>query len=252
MRRAARCRSGQALRADLEAHHRQPDGIGRARAHHRRHRGQGRRAQARAARHRPGRARSTASSRSTRKAATTTARTRTARRLPPMSAGEPLPSASASRRPAFHRAAAALFRSQPGQADGRARHRPALDLRLDPDRAAGPRLCAASRRSASSRRTRAGWSPPSWRVLPRYVEYDFTADLEEKLDQVSNGEIDWKQRAARLLARLHRRRRRDQGSARHRRCSTRSTSCSARTSSRRGRTAPIRAPARPAAPASCR
>jgi DNA topoisomerase-1 len=27
----------------------------------------------------------------------------------------------------------------------------------------------------------------------RYVEYDFTADLEEKLDKVSNGDIDWKQ-----------------------------------------------------------
>ncbi|MEI7598824.1 MAG: type I DNA topoisomerase [Aestuariivirga sp.] len=27
----------------------------------------------------------------------------------------------------------------------------------------------------------------------RYVEYDFTADLEEKLDKVSAGEIDWKQ-----------------------------------------------------------
>jgi DNA topoisomerase I len=27
----------------------------------------------------------------------------------------------------------------------------------------------------------------------RYVEYDFTANLEEQLDRVSNGEIDWKQ-----------------------------------------------------------
>ncbi len=27
----------------------------------------------------------------------------------------------------------------------------------------------------------------------RYVEYDFTADLEEKLDRVSNNEIDWKE-----------------------------------------------------------
>ena len=27
----------------------------------------------------------------------------------------------------------------------------------------------------------------------RYVDYDFTADLEEKLDRVSNHEIDWKQ-----------------------------------------------------------
>ena len=27
----------------------------------------------------------------------------------------------------------------------------------------------------------------------RYVDYDFTADLEEKLDEVSAGELDWKQ-----------------------------------------------------------
>ena len=38
-----RARAGQALRTDLDPHHREPDGIGRARAHHRRHRGDGRR-----------------------------------------------------------------------------------------------------------------------------------------------------------------------------------------------------------------
>ena len=27
----------------------------------------------------------------------------------------------------------------------------------------------------------------------RYVAYDFTADLEEKLDEVSDGKLDWKQ-----------------------------------------------------------
>src|SRR5277367_3369097 len=27
----------------------------------------------------------------------------------------------------------------------------------------------------------------------RYVEYDFTADLEERLDKIANHEIDWKQ-----------------------------------------------------------
>ena len=27
----------------------------------------------------------------------------------------------------------------------------------------------------------------------RYVEYDFTADLEEKLDKISNGDISWKE-----------------------------------------------------------
>lgn len=29
--------------------------------------------------------------------------------------------------------------------------------------------------------------------FPRYVAYDFTADLEEKLDEISDGRIDWKQ-----------------------------------------------------------
>ncbi len=37
-----RSRPGQALRIDLAAHHRQPDGIGRTRAHDRRYRGEGR------------------------------------------------------------------------------------------------------------------------------------------------------------------------------------------------------------------
>ncbi len=30
----------------------------------------------------------------------------------------------------------------------------------------------------------------------RYVEYDFTANLEEQLDRISNGEIDWKRSCA--------------------------------------------------------
>ena len=46
-------------------------------------------------------------------------------------------------RAAFHPAAAALFRGEPGQAHGGARHRPALDLRRDPADAEGPRLCPA-------------------------------------------------------------------------------------------------------------
>ena len=54
-REVPRARAGPPLRADLDPHHREPDGIGRARAHHRRHRGPGRPAQARPARHRPGR-----------------------------------------------------------------------------------------------------------------------------------------------------------------------------------------------------
>ena len=37
---ASRSRAGEALRADLDPHRREPDGIGRARAHHGRHRGE--------------------------------------------------------------------------------------------------------------------------------------------------------------------------------------------------------------------
>ena len=46
-------------------------------------------------------------------------------------------------RAAFHPAAAALFRGEPGQEDGGARHRPALHLCGDPADAEGPRLCPA-------------------------------------------------------------------------------------------------------------
>ena len=51
----SRAGAGAALRADLDPHRREPDGIGRAGAHHGRHRGAGRPAPARPARHRPGR-----------------------------------------------------------------------------------------------------------------------------------------------------------------------------------------------------
>ena len=50
------------------------------------------------------------------------------------------------------------------------------------------------RRSGSFPRTRAAWSPPSSKsFFSRYVEYDFTANLEEQLDRISNGEIDWRE-----------------------------------------------------------
>ena len=143
-------------------------------------------------------------------------------------------SASRSPDPAFHRAAAALFGSLAGQAHGRARHRPALDLRLDPAGAAGPRLCAASTRSASTPRTRAAWSPRSSRTSsPATSNTTSPPSLEEQLDRVSDGEVDWRAAAARLLARFHRRGRRHQGRARRAKCSTRSTRSWRRTSSRR-------------------
>ncbi len=83
----------------------------------------------------------------------------------------------------------------------------------------------------------------------RYVEYDFTAGLEEDLDRIANKRGPLARGAARLLARLHRRGRQHQGRRACARCSTCSTRCSRRTCSRRARTAPTRASARPAATA---
>ena len=48
----------------------------------------------------------------------------------------------------------------------------------------------------------------------RYVEYDFTANLEEQLDRISNGEIDWKQLLQGLLEGVFRRGRGHRGPAR--------------------------------------
>ena len=83
-----------------------------------------------------------------------------ANRLPQMATGEPLQKREIAADPAFHRAAAALFRSLAGQAHGGARHRPALDLRLDPAGAARPRLCAARQEAARPR----GQGPRAGRV----------------------------------------------------------------------------------------
>ena len=51
----------------------------------------------------------------------------------------------------------------------------------------------------------------------RYVEYDFTAALEEKLDEISDGKLAWKDVLRDFWKDFSGRRRRHQGAARHRR-----------------------------------
>jgi hypothetical protein len=144
-------RAGAALRAHLEAHDREPDGIGRAGAHHRRHRGDGGSAQARSSRHRPGDQvrrlphplpRGPGRSRSD-----SERRRRRGRRRQPAPAdhagGRSARSPPHRLDPALHGAAAALLRGEPREAHGGTRHRPPLHLRLDPAGAARPRICAA-------------------------------------------------------------------------------------------------------------
>ncbi len=63
--------------------------------------------------------------------------------------------------PAFHPAAAALHRGEPRQEARGARHRPPLDLRLDPAGAAGPCLRSARQAALCAGGPRAGSSPRS-------------------------------------------------------------------------------------------
>ena len=85
-------------------------------------------------------------------------------RLPQMAARRTPGAREDRRRPAFHRAAAALHRGFAHQADGRARHRPAVDLRRDDGGAPQAQLRARREEAASCRRITAGSSPPSWKA----------------------------------------------------------------------------------------
>ncbi len=73
-------------------------------------------------------------------------------RLPPMQVGDALKQGKDRSGAAFHRAAAALLRGDPGQADGGTRHRPALHLCFDARRTQGPQLRAAREQTALSGR----------------------------------------------------------------------------------------------------
>ena len=89
-------------------------------------------------------------------------------------------------------------------------------------------MCGSTR-SASSPRTRAACVTAFLEnFFARYVEYDFTADLEEQLDRISNNEIDWREVLRDFwrdfigavddikdlrIAQVHRRARRDAGAA---------------------------------------
>ena len=128
-------------------------------------------------------------------------------------------------RPAFHRAAAALLRSVAGQAHGRTRHRPAVDLCLHPAGAQGPQICADRQAAAGSGRPR-----PHRRRLPgkflcpiRRVRFYRGPRGAARSHLQQRGGVA--RGVARFLARFHRRHRRDQGFENLRRSSMRSMRC---------------------------
>ena len=172
-----------------------------------------------------------------------------AKRLPAMSAGEAAAEARHRRRPAFHRAAAALFGSLAGQAHGGARHRPALHLCLDPAGAQGPRLCAHRQEAADAR----GQGPGADLVPGELLRPLCRIRLHRRSRGAARPRLQQRDRlarsAARLLARFRRRGRRDQGSARRpgdRRAQRDAGAASVSAARRRHRSAPVPDLRRPA------
>ena len=86
----------------------------------------------------------------------------------------------------------------------------------------------------------------------KYVGYDFTADLEDQLDDVSAGDARLQGRAGAVLARFLRRHRRNRGTAHHRGAGKDQRGAGAASVSRQPKTAAIRASARTAALGGCR
>ena len=116
--------------------------------------------------------------------------------------------------PALHRAAAALFGSLAGQAHGGARHRPALDLCVDPAGAQGPRLCAHRQEAAGAR----GQRPRADRVPRKLLRPLRRVRFHRRPGGAARPHLQQRdglaRSVARLLARFHRRGRRHQGAAR--------------------------------------
>ena len=134
---------------------------------------------------------STASSRSIRKGATTR-RTRNSARLPPMKAGEPLAKERIE--------AAQHFTEPPPRFTEATLVKRMEELGIGRPSTYASTLAVLRDRDYVRLEKKRLYPEDKGRLVTaflesfftKYVGYDFTADLEEKLDKVSNSEIDWK------------------------------------------------------------
>ena len=120
-----------------------------------------------------------------------------------MNEGDIVALLDAARRAALHRAAAALLRSLAGQGARGARHRPPVHVRHDHLDAAGSRIRRDGQQALHPDGHRQDRQPfPHASTSTSYVEYGFTAALEDELDAVSRGEEDWTDAAHEILEAL--------------------------------------------------
>ena len=123
------------------------------------------------------------------------------RRLPHARRGRRARAASSSSRRATRRPAGALHRGD-ARPDARgARHRPPVDVRVDPRHDPRPRLRVQAGAARSSRRSsRSRSSTLLEQHFGRLVDYDFTARMEDDLDRIAAGD---EQRGRRGCARFY-------------------------------------------------
>jgi DNA topoisomerase-1 len=84
-------------------------------------------------------------------------------------------------------------------------------MRLHAADPARPRICRTRRQTAVRQDKGRIVTAFLESFFQRYVEFDFTASLEEQLDKISAGELSWLDVLRDFWTRLLRRRRRDQG-----------------------------------------
>ena len=135
-------------------------------------------------------------------------------RLPEMAAGESAAEARDRRRPSISPSRRRAIRkprwSSAWRSSASAGPRPTPRS----CRCSGTAAMCGSTRSASCPRTRAACSPRSWRTSSPATSNTTSPPISKSSStRISNNELAWQGRAARLLARLHRRGRRHQGPA---------------------------------------
>ena len=149
----------------------------------------------------------------------------------------------------LHPAAAALLRSEPGQAAGRARHRPPIDLRRDAADAEGPRICPRRQGPLRSRGERAAGDGVPRTLLRALRQLRLHRRARRRAGRCLRRPARLAEVARRLLARLQAEGRRGHGPEAERDHRRRSTSSWRPGSIRRVPTAATRASARNAATA---
>ena len=170
-----------------------------------------------------------------------TTRTKTAANCPPLAVGDKPALQAVEIEQHFTQPPPPLYRSQPDQEDGRARHRPSLDLCGDADRRSRTATMSASRARRCIPKTAAASSPPSSKASSPAMSNTASPPASKSSSTRSRPASSTRRTCCAISGRISRTPPTRSRICASPRCSTRSTKCSPAISSRPRQTAPIRA-----------